>query len=385
MPPDTVACPDAQQSRAAGREGSLIPSGALGVLARYGCFCEARSYGSLPLTRSTERQTQMKPQNVAFIVALTAALFSALPAFAGQYDPCPPGTGPGGIKAGDYPPTSLTQEQRQWLFNVFGHSGIAPVGYGGERCGEPTRVPPTHTPVPPTNTPVPPTRTPVSPTAVPVATNTFVPTLPPVATNTSVPPTQPPPTLRPCPLGAGPGEITPGDYDPNGLSQAQKQWLWEAFGHVGTAPIGYGGERCEGTGRLQPTTRPTAWQPTIQLPTSQPDILPTVSSPTLQPTRLKPTIQLPTAEPTAQNSTRPPKSQDQNPVTRDEVIQKMIELDLHTAKLVTTVAPVGACFVGTLSPTCLAELPPDTPDDAAEVWNDLSDFWNLAKRLSGFH
>lgn len=48
--------------------------------------------------------------------------------------PCPGGVGPGGIVAGDYPPTSLTQDQRQWLWDQFGHTGIAPVGFGGERC-----------------------------------------------------------------------------------------------------------------------------------------------------------------------------------------------------------------------------------------------------------
>lgn len=41
--------------------------------------------------------------------------------------------GPGGIYKGDYDPTKLTQDQRNWLYNQFGNSGVAPVGYGGQR------------------------------------------------------------------------------------------------------------------------------------------------------------------------------------------------------------------------------------------------------------
>src|SRR5258708_14047595 len=62
-----------------------------------------------------------------------------------QFQPCPSGTGPGGVHAGgSYSPQSLTQEQRQWLFQAFGHSGIAPDGYGGEPCGQnlPPQPPP---------------------------------------------------------------------------------------------------------------------------------------------------------------------------------------------------------------------------------------------------
>lgn len=40
--------------------------------------------------------------------------------------------GPGGITVGSYSPQDLTQEQRQWLWQQFGHNGEAPVGYGGE-------------------------------------------------------------------------------------------------------------------------------------------------------------------------------------------------------------------------------------------------------------
>lgn len=38
----------------------------------------------------------------------------------------------GNIQPGSYPAASLNQEQRQWLWNYFGHSGAAPIGYGGE-------------------------------------------------------------------------------------------------------------------------------------------------------------------------------------------------------------------------------------------------------------
>src|SRR3990167_2169962 len=40
--------------------------------------------------------------------------------------------GPGNLQPGSYDPTRLTQEQRNWLWNYFGHQGQAPVGYGGE-------------------------------------------------------------------------------------------------------------------------------------------------------------------------------------------------------------------------------------------------------------
>lgn len=43
-------------------------------------------------------------------------------------------------------------------------------------------------------------------------------------------------------MATGPGGITPGSYPPQDLSQDQRQWLWEQFGHSGTAPVGYGGE-----------------------------------------------------------------------------------------------------------------------------------------------
>jgi len=98
--------------------------------------------------------------------------------------------GPGGILIGGYDPTSLNQDQRQWLFAQFGNQGTAPVGYGGEAC--------------------------------------------------------PVPVVRQCPGGYGPGSITAGGYNPQELTQPQRQWLWEQFGHGGEAPVGYGGETCTG-------------------------------------------------------------------------------------------------------------------------------------------
>src|SRR3990167_7116723 len=41
-------------------------------------------------------------------------------------------TGPGGITPGSYEPQSLTQEQRNWLYNYFGNRGEASQGYGGQ-------------------------------------------------------------------------------------------------------------------------------------------------------------------------------------------------------------------------------------------------------------
>lgn len=43
--------------------------------------------------------------------------------------------GPGGIVKGNYDPKNLSQDQRQWLWGQFGHSGNAPIGYGGEGGG----------------------------------------------------------------------------------------------------------------------------------------------------------------------------------------------------------------------------------------------------------
>lgn len=40
--------------------------------------------------------------------------------------------GPGGLIPGNYNASSLSQSQRQWLYNYYGHQGNAPSGYGGE-------------------------------------------------------------------------------------------------------------------------------------------------------------------------------------------------------------------------------------------------------------
>jgi len=134
--------------------------------------------------------------------------------------PCPSGTGPGGIVAGgDYKPQDLTQAQRQWLYQAFGHDGVAPAGYGGEACQKTTSPAPAE-------------------------------------------------TLKPCPSGVGPGGVVAGgDYKPQDLTQAQRQWLYQAFGHNGVAPAGYAGEACQkGNTSVPPTAIPK--QPTT-VPTQQ--------------------------------------------------------------------------------------------------------------------
>ena len=59
-------------------------------------------------------------------------------------------------------------------------------------------------------------------------------------------PTPPPQATTPSGGGDGgggsPGGITKGSYDPASLTQGQRQWLWEQFGHSGEASVGYGGE-----------------------------------------------------------------------------------------------------------------------------------------------
>ncbi len=205
----------------------------------------------------------------ATLLAIVVIAFTILPVMAAPTDPCPSGTGPGGITAGDYPPTELTQDQRQWLFEVFGHSGIASVGYGGERCGE--------EPEPPPPEPIDEPQAQLEPQLQSCPSGIG----PGGITAGDYPPTEltqeqrqwlfevfghsgiasvgyggerctggggspPPPPLPPCPAGIGPGDITAGDYPPTSLTQEQRQWLWERFGHTGIAPVGYGGKRCEG-------------------------------------------------------------------------------------------------------------------------------------------
>ena len=48
-----------------------------------------------------------------------------------------PAVGPQGIIKGSYAPEEITQEARQWLWQQFGHTGEAPVGYGGEEVKQP--------------------------------------------------------------------------------------------------------------------------------------------------------------------------------------------------------------------------------------------------------
>src|ERR1035437_85023 len=40
--------------------------------------------------------------------------------------------GPGGIVKGNYNASTLSQDQKTWLYQQFGHSGDTPAGYGGE-------------------------------------------------------------------------------------------------------------------------------------------------------------------------------------------------------------------------------------------------------------
>ncbi len=47
---------------------------------------------------------------------------------------CPTGTGPGGITAGSYDPVSIDDNQRLWLWEIYGHDGYPNPSYGGERC-----------------------------------------------------------------------------------------------------------------------------------------------------------------------------------------------------------------------------------------------------------
>lgn len=112
--------------------------------------------------------------------------------------PCPAGTGPNGIVAGSYPPQRLTQEERQWLYEIFGNSGTASVGYGGEECGE---------------------------SYFDSNLNFFA---------------------MVCSWNhTGPGNLTIGGYPPQNLTQEQRQWLYNEFrAGSGQAPVGYGGEHC---------------------------------------------------------------------------------------------------------------------------------------------
>ena len=45
----------------------------------------------------------------------------------------------------------------------------------------------------------------------------------------------------------GPGNITPGSYDPTKLTQEQRNWLFRYFGNQGEASAGYGGQYVSGS------------------------------------------------------------------------------------------------------------------------------------------
>lgn len=129
-------------------------------------------------------------------------------------------TGPGGIHAGSYSPQTLSQEQRQWLFEVFGNNGIASEGYGGQDCN-----------------------------------------------NNPPAPSQPAWFGQGCGTSyTGPGGLRAGGYSPQNLSQEQRQWLFEVFGNNGTASVGYGGQTCSWQNQQPQPTQPE----TISRPTATP-------------------------------------------------------------------------------------------------------------------
>lgn len=75
----------------------------------------------------------------------------------GRKQVCPSGVGPGGITPGFYKVGELTSVQQQWLYNVFGHVGIAPDNFKGEECSpikpvnhsdEQNQITPTSSPTP---------------------------------------------------------------------------------------------------------------------------------------------------------------------------------------------------------------------------------------------
>ncbi|MBK8033800.1 MAG: hypothetical protein IPK17_30740 [Chloroflexi bacterium] len=200
----------------------------------------------------------------------TAITAPTLPATVSALPPCPGGTGPNGIRAGGYPPFRLTQDERQWLFNAFGNPGIAPVGYGGQPCGTDYGSAESNFFAMVC------TRGNVGPSGI--RPGGYTPQdltqdqrqwlwnefresggggngIAPVGYGGHGCPNGP--LLRICPSGNGPSGIVAGGYTPQNLTQEQRQWLWDMFGHSGTAPVGYGGEPCE-----RPTPTPAPPQPT---------------------------------------------------------------------------------------------------------------------------
>ena len=166
--------------------------------------------GSVGMTVNTKKTISSHVIALFLILAVNLAL--SISAHAEQT--CPQGTGPGGIKAGSYPPTSLTQEQRQWLFSAFGHAGIAPDGYGGESCGN---TQPTQQSAQPMQQPAQPAQQQAKPAWFGQGCGTS---------------------------STGPGGLRAGGYSPQDLTQQQRQWLFEVFGNSGSAPDGYGGQTC---------------------------------------------------------------------------------------------------------------------------------------------
>jgi hypothetical protein len=218
---------------------------------------------------STQTATPTNAPSTTHTPSVTSTwtpILPTLPPTVNSLPPCPAGTGPNGIRAGGYPPFRLTQDERQWLFNIFGNAGTAPVGYGGQPCGVdygsgeqnffamvcargnagPGGIRPGgYTPQNLTQD------------QRQWLWNEFRESggggsgIAPVGYGGQGCPNGQ--QLRICPIGTGPGGILAGGYTPQNLTQEQRQWLWEQFGHSGTAPVGYGGEPCE---RPTPTPPP---------------------------------------------------------------------------------------------------------------------------------
>jgi hypothetical protein len=234
----------------------------------YGSAFAVDIYSIIAFTAQSSTLTPL-PTNTATQIPVTPTLtFTATSALIPTVFPvlldCPSGTGPRGIPAGGYNPQKLTQEQRQWLWEKFGHSGTAPVGYGGEPCNPdfgsgdenfkafvcrraergPGGILPGG----------------YDPTTLTQDQRNWlfeqfghIPPAP-VGYGGEGCPVTPVPQ---CPVGIGPGGIVAGGYTPQNLTQEQRQWLWDRFGHSGTAPVGYGGELCQGNPN-PPTIAPTS-------------------------------------------------------------------------------------------------------------------------------
>ncbi len=237
----------------------------------YGSAFTVDIYSIILYTAQTVTPTVQPSATLTFTSTfLPTAIFTAipltLPPTVNALLACPSGTGPNNIRAGGYDPFRLTQDERQWLFNIFGNSGTAPVGYGGQPCGTdygsgtqnffamvcargdvgPIGIRPGGYDA-----------TGLTQDQRQWLWNEFRESggagsgISPVGYGgQSCPNGQ---QLRICPAGIGPGGIPASSYDPTSLTQSQRQWLWEQFGFPGTAPVGYGGTPCT---RPTPTTPP---------------------------------------------------------------------------------------------------------------------------------